>query len=150
MIPSDVGTSSLLHCSDRDWRKSKDPSKPPEPTREWQQHGVGPGRRSMDAAAPLPWASEGVAPPRGRMTAAEMEEERQQMQKEWRESQSIKATAGGQMVPSLHLTFPPPSSNVAQSFIPYLSTPSFRAYCAESQCCIQHQLNSLPIDVTVI
>lgn len=77
----------------------------------------------MDAAPAQPWAGEGGPPPRGRMTPAEMEEERKQMQKEWRDLQSSKAAAAaaGQMV-HLTLHFPRPPKLKANPF-------DFPTYC---------------------
>lgn len=52
-------------------------------------------RRQGGGGEQPPWAGDGAAPVRGRMTAVEMEEERVRMQKEWRNN---KATGAGQMV----------------------------------------------------
>ena len=83
-----------LSCSDGDWRRAKEGGRQPEPTREWQQHGVGgaggpggrPDRRSGDGGKGV-WDDEpggGSSSTRPRMTPAEMEEERKRMQEEFR------------------------------------------------------------------
>ena len=82
-----------VHCSDGDWRKAKEVGRQPEPTREWQQHGVGPpgrpggggDRRSDTGGGGGVWDDEPSAgASRPRMTPAEMEEERKRMQEEFR------------------------------------------------------------------
>ena len=83
--------------SDGDWRKAKEGGRQPEPTREWQQHGVGnagPGRpdRRSDGGGGV-WDDEpsaGAARPR--MTPAEMEEERKRMQEEFRNRKQAAVT----------------------------------------------------------
>ncbi len=82
-----------MRCSDGDWRKAKEAGRQPEPTREWQQHGVGPpgrpggggGDRRSDTGGGGVWDDEPSAgASRPRMTPAEMEEERKRMQEEFR------------------------------------------------------------------
>ena len=82
-------------CSDGDWRKAKEGGRQPEPTREWQQHGVGnPARseRRSDGGGGV-WDDEPSAgAPRPRMTPAEMEEERKRMQEEFRNRKQAAVT----------------------------------------------------------
>ncbi len=91
---------SHVLCSDGDWRKAKEAGRQPEPTREWQQHGVGPpgrpgggGDRRSDTGGGGVWDDEPSAgASRPRMTPAEMEEERKRMQEEFRNRKHVAVT----------------------------------------------------------